>query len=401
MKKLLAFSVLAGTLAVVSCSKEGVEPLQNKDRIKIISGQSISDELKPMNETFTIQGKNTSLTYTYRAFAESPIINGVQTAATSITRRGDRVYVTWHTPGADFGGAVSAYAYDDATKSFSYLNRADFVDSDWHDLDASTGSTGVVYLAGARNPDASGYSHGGAVLGRLPLGTPGLTASAYTELPLRGFAANGVAFESGSNIHVGTGDADGYIYKTNFSLDRLDSNFRDNVEHLAGNGSFFAALKGSQGPNGGDVEVYRYPVSGMSTSPGASVLGWTGASSTGVDRNAISFYNDRILTALDNGLVEFDFGSSSINVVANLPGQARGVGADVANQLVYLAGGEGGLFVLNGPDVAGTPYEVQGAFTPPTGGPFQANFDVKDVVIEDENVFIAVGSGGVFFVTRD
>lgn len=400
MKKLLVYTIAAGSIFAVSCSKEGTEPLQDKNRIRVIEGSQLNNELKPMDQQFNLQGKASSQSYTYRAFAEPPIINGVKTAATGVTRRGNFVYVTWHTPGADFGGAVSAYAYDPLTNGFNYVNRVDFVDSDWHDLDAATGTN--VYLAGSRNPDASGYSHGGAVVARLGVnGTTGALNASYLETPLVGFAANGVAFETGSNIHVGTGDGDGYIYKTNFNMVRVDSNFRGNIEHIATDGTHFAALKGNKGPGSGNVEVYRYDVAEMSTGASAQVLGWTGLNSADLDRNALEFYGDKVLVALDNGLVEFDFGATSINVKGDFPGQPRGVAADELNQLVYFAAGEGGLMVLNGPDVVGSEYDVQGSFVPPTGGIFEAAFDVKDAEVDDEFVFLSVGSGGVFFITRD
>jgi hypothetical protein len=113
----------------------------------------------------------------------------------------------------------------------------------------------------------------------------------------------------------------------------------------------------------------------------------------------MDFYKGRLLLAMGaDGLVEVNGGVAS--TVAYLAGSARGVAGDAANDLVYYAAGEGGLYVLGDPTTA-TPYEVLGQFTPPTVGVFHALFDVKDVTVEDEEVFLANGVGGVFFITKD
>lgn len=425
MKKVM-YLLTAFSFVAVSCSKEGFEPMDNdptvdEGRLTVVTGADLDGGIVPMNETFTLSGKAAALSYTYKVYAESPIVNGLQTAATSVAASGNFVFVSWHTEGAPVGGAISAYEFNGT--DYSYVARVDFDDSDWHDIAVSTsGSDVTIYMAGQRNPDSSGYllsTHKGAVVGKLVFNDGGATKfdiANYEEIPLPSYGANGVVLQ-GSNAVITTGNGTGSssntggVYQINTTFDFVDAAYEDadftDGEFLTIANSEIYALDREGSSN---VELHNASsVAGLVS--GAAKIE-AAVSTLDNERNALSDYsttsNSGVLAALGtNGIYHAPYALGSFSQVASLGSAALGVSHDAGNELIYVAAGGGGMHVLADEDYATgkaliSEFDLVGKFIAPTNAPFNSNFVCKDVnVYNTSEIAIASGNGGMFFVEQN
>lgn len=417
---LAAFSLLA-----LSCAKEGFEPIANNPaldpgRLTLVTGADLSGGIVPINETFTLSGKVEHVSYTYRVYAEAPIVNSLATSATSVASAGPYVFVSWHTEGQAYGGAVSVYKYSGT--DYYYVARVDFDDTDWHDLSVKAqGADYHIYLAGQRNPDSSAYllnNHKGAVAGQLVFNQNGSSVfkiDDYKELPLPSFGANAVVLV-GADVFVcsgnGTGSASpaGGVYRINSTFDFVDlansGTLMNDVEHIATDGSELIALNRA-------TSTAVNLQTALSTT-----LAYTAGSNLSIqkidnERNALeanaSGTYSRLVALGKSGV----YGSNglSLNLVKSLGSAALGIvyhdDAEANEDLIYVAAGAGGVQVLSSADYAApralvNEYDLIGKFIAPTVAPFNSNFEAKDVAIYlDDKIAIASGDGGVFFVEKN
>lgn len=431
MKRIVPI-ILAASFAAVSCSKDSLDSSQDGERIKTHEGSSIAGQFHSLNESFEVKNKDAAaLKYTYRAFAEPPMINGIRTNATAIQEHGDYVFVTWHTVNQPYGGAISAYRYDFVADEYSYVSRVDFVDTDFHELfvkDNNSGPGFHVYVTGQRDPDASGYfldEHEGAIVGRITF-TPGSGVwdpLSYEELPLPGLAGNAVNWK-GMEVIVVTGNgiggasamtADNGIYRLDLDLTNVataqDKAELTDGEYVAKNtfGAPHADYAVLERTSPSEIRLMSFDVGEDLTT--YAMGGGAGAtfpsSASNVERNAITWASDNVvLMALgSDGLVSYDFGANMFNMEANV-GAASGVAVDDMNKLVYYAAGDGGLYVLAGVGYPGgvliDDFDLIGKFTPPTSGNLPGQFDVKDAsIFQGDKLALAGGLGGVYFVNKD
>jgi hypothetical protein len=243
MKKLL-FIGLGLSLGLTSCNREdsGTDAnLSQADRVVSYEASDLVGGLVEMNESFAIAGKASSLSYSYKAYAEPPQVNGIRTNATSVFDIRDVVFVTWHTLNSPYGGAITAYKLNTSTGKYVFTDRIDFVDTDFHEATGSinTGNgTYEIFAAGQRDPDASGYllsSHNGAVVTSIHYDyiNDAFDASTIKELPLPSYGANGIIAAAGSyyvvtgngNGNSGVNAAPGGIYKTDYALTNVAAAF--------------------------------------------------------------------------------------------------------------------------------------------------------------------------------
>lgn len=468
MKKAFYF-LTAFSFVAVSCSKEGFEP-NNSDptadpgRLTVVTGNALDGGIIPMNETFTLSGKAAQLSYTYKVYAESPIINGLQTAATSVGSVGatgsgsEYVFVSWHTEGSPTGGAIAAYRNNGT--DYSYVARVDFDDTDWHDLAVEFVSANefTIYLAGQREPDSSGYllsTHKGAVAGKITFNTAlpdKFDIANYEEIPLPSYGANGILLD-GTDVQVITGNGTGSASNPGgiYQIDAANFDFVADAytnTNTFEDGEYITRVTGSYTVFGAGSatsvdDVYAIEREGSSDvklhddNTGSFAPTSSGTATSGTldnERNAISSYvttsdadgEDKIgvLTALGtNGLwfYNLDVYEETQDVGGGTPGTpvpsfsqvnalgsaAIGVSHDATNDLIYVAAGGGGMHVLADGDYANgkaliNSFDLIGKFIPPTGAPFNSNFVVKDVnVYNTSEIAIASGNGGMFFVEQN
>lgn len=365
MKKIFAFAGAA--LLVASCSKETTEQLQPDARMVSYSAGEIAGQLDQVDlpMPFT-NGKTAALSFTLRAVAEPPTVNGVATKATSVTKVGNKVYVTWHTVNGDFGGAVSVY--DVSTPgAISYEGRVDFIDTDFHQ---GTVEGSSFYVVGQRDPNSGAYDHllvpsnpgasywNGAIFGRLSLDGTGLLTTTYAELPTSGYAANGLASTGSADMYdFVTGDGTSKIYRINgatMTLTDSTGTFQDGEFMLSAGGNTYGFDGDKAGTNS---RLLKY--TNGATLNTMDILAGTGGvtaqsvafSSTSVDRNAMAVdaAGNTYLAMGANGVVKVTSAGATTQAfsTASVGGTAQGVSVDGTNDRLYIAQGEQGLFLAD------------------------------------------------------
>jgi len=446
MKKLLVIG-FGLALSLTSCNRDDSSTDSNTntngdgismaDRVVSYESSDLVGGLVGMDESFAIAGKVSSLSYTYKAYAEAPIVNGVATNATSVTAINDVVFVTWHTLNSPYGGALTAYKLDNGTGEYVFTDRIDFVDTDFHESEVSVNTAlgrYEVFAVGQRDKDQSGYllsNHEGAVVTRIDYNyiTDAFDVSSFKELPLPSFAGNDIVAAAGSyyivtgngNANAGTANPGG-LYRTDYALTNVSeaSAMNDGIALSIYPGSTTTATSANlsvmdrTGTNFFDV-VSTFGVSNASglLPPSVSSMGGVTINTPGTDleRGGLTW-------AIKEGSVN-GANPDSLLVATGASGLYTGSGTFVVDygtclataydpgaRVIYYAGGEGGLYVLAAEGYPGgvlvNTFDAIGSFTPPTGGVFPSIYDIKDVsVYGSENIALATGLGGMYFIKRN
>ena len=436
MKKVI-LSLVALSTVLVSCNREGstTDPTSSEARIVNYEKGELSGDLVEMNETFQIVGKEAAaLSYSYKAYAEPPFVNSIRTNATSVTSIRDVVFVTWHTLAGPYGGAITAYKLNNGTGKYEFTDRIDFVDTDFHEAEASI-NTGLgtyeVFAVGQRDPDQSGYllaNHEGAVVTRIDYDyiNDAFDGSSFKELPLPSFAGNDIVAAAGSYYVVtgnGTGNAGGTpggIYRTDYALTNVSeaTSMNDGIglAIYPGSGSASNAVISVMDRTGASQFQVRRTLS-VDNNPGTL----TGAPIGGLNINVPGTNVERggLTWAVKEGSSSAAFNADSLLVATGESGLYTGAATPVADfgtclataydpgvRVIYYAGGDGGLYVLAAEGYPGgaliNTFDLIGSFTPPTGGAFPGQYDIKDVsVYGSENIALATGLGGMYFIKRN
>ncbi len=433
MKKIVLTGLILG-LGLSSCNRDDSSTetgISQADRVVSYEASELVGGLLEMNESFAITGKASSLSYSYKAYAEPPQVNGIRTNATSVFDIRDVVFVTWHTLNSPYGGAITAYKLNPSTGKYVFTDRIDFVDTDFHEATGSinTGNgTYEIFAAGQRDPDASGYllsNHNGAVVTSIHYDyiNDAFDASTIKELPLPSYGANGIVAAAGSyyvitgngNGNSGLSSAPGGIYKTDYALTNVAAAFSLNDGITVGRNPIGSSPTGASiayVDRKSDTQFDIYTGDYIDNSPGGD-LGTVGGNPTttvnatgDVERSGLAFET----TSSFGSLPLFALGEAGLydqggNLIADY-GTCLSVAYDDGAKVVYYAGGDGGLYVLAGYDYRGGAligtHDLIGNFTPPTGGSFPGQYDIKDVsVYGSENIALATGLGGVYFIKRN
>ncbi|WP_421752947.1 hypothetical protein [Croceimicrobium sp.] len=458
MKKLVYLFAAGAFLA--SCNRD-VSSLQDptaESRIDVLSGSALSNQLRSMNESFTISGKAAqNLSYLYTNFAEAPanlayteeLAGGIVTGtsdlaqATSVTANGEMVFVTWHLEDARYGGSISAYKLVNGT--YQYTSRIDFDDTDWHEAEVhrNTGTGNYeIFAVGQRSPSTSGYllnGHRGAVVGKILYNyiTDEFQGhGTYKELPLPGYGANAIITSAGKYyILTGNGqgtvtnDARSGLYVTDYNLTNVSESM------TITDGIFVEADPFNSSPSNVDYAL-------LDRTANDKVQVRRGMNTTQTVSNAMSYTIDYITgggipsLALERGgmaFIPYTYSGSNVSSTEyllalgqeGLYGQFTGhinnavnyclaVTHDPSARVIYAAAGDAGLKVVAGHGFNGgvliNPFDLVGQFVPPTNA-FIAGFNVKDVsVYFSDYLAVAVGGtdgsgvnprkGGVYFVRK-
>lgn len=435
MRKIVA--LLSAGVIFTACSKEEVSTVSQNNGMSFSSDSK--GKLEIVNEPFTIgKGKANAQTYILRAIASAPVVNGVPTNCTSVAVNGTfgpagtgDIYASWHTVDAPHGGAVSGYNYDFSQTDetiLSFTGELRFPTVDFHDITLNPAND-RIYYAGQRNPDDGFYpegvlssaisasplatgDHQGAVAGYITLDVAGdlTSTSTFSEKWLNGFGANGIAQHdggvAGEFYEVVTGDHVGAIYRLNPDLTSSDSLLGvPDGEYVASVGNEISVFQGkTPGGNGGNAQLLTYGKADFADVPAdVNVVDLGGAfNSVEVERNAIAPYLDpssNILIANGNGLTQVaDPGNTGTvsTFISTIGGESRGVASDEANQLVYLANGENGMFVIEGPDAIGTAGDIVGNYNR------NLTIDAKDVFTDGNNdfLFVADANGKLYIIEK-
>lgn len=442
MRKIVA--LLSAGVLFTACSEESVSTTPQNNGMTFSNDSK--GKLEIVNETFTIgKGKANAQTYILRAIASAPVVNNVPTNCTSVSVNGSfgpagtgDIYATWHTVGVDHGGAISGYNYDLSKADetiMSFTGELRFPTVDFHDATLNPANDRIYYV-GQRDVNDGFYpeevlssivstsplstgDHQGAVAGYITLDGAGdiVNTSVFEEKWLNGFGANGIAQHDGNAggefYEVVTGDNQGAVYRLGSDLKTSGSDSLLGVpdgEYVTTiQGSFLSVFQGNTAGGSPSSNLVTYNQSNfvnnrnVAAAPNHNVVNLGAMSTVEVERNAIAPYlaagSSYILIANGDGITSVKdpaLASASVTkLVSGIGGQSRGVASDEGNKLVYLANGEGGMFVLEGPDGA-TPGDVMGAYNR------NLTIDAKDVFTDGNNdfLFISDANGKLYIIEK-
>lgn len=438
--KFLGIIALLLTVTLVSCNRElPNEQGDIESRTVNYSQSELSGDLVDMNETFQILGKEgaSNLSYTYKAYGEPPIVNGIPTNATSVTSINDMVFVTWHTLNSPYGGSITAYKSVGIGR-YTFTDRIDFLDTDFHEAAANRNpdnGTYELFAVGQRDPDQSGYlltNHRGAVVTRIDYDyiSDAFIPSTFNELPLPGFAGNDIVAAAGDYyIVTGNGNANSSAQYVPCGIFRTDYSLRNVSEFTNLNDGIAVVLfTGGSGASSTRAEISVLDRTGLNqfrvsnprvVTDGSGALNnnlMSGARNintigTNVERGGLTWAikegsthwtnPDSLLVATGESGLYTAKGDFVVDY-----GTCLSTAYDAGARVIYYAGGDGGLYVLaadgyNGGALINT-FDLVGIFTPPTGGAFPSQYDIKNVsVYGSRNIALATGNAGVYFIYRN
>lgn len=383
MKKLIVSSVAVAFLTL-SCMEEKLtmldpnfgrfETQENKEKLK--------ERLTIYNTPVYFQGKSAAASFSHVATVAPPTVNGKTVGATSVSKNGNYVYVTYNTTGADYGGSIDVIDVSDPTAPV-LVSQLIALDTDFHDLDVENK---YLFYGGQRALASSGYpdstGHAGAVAGKFELSGALLTTK-NQEQPYKGFAINSIARHAGE-FHMVSGNRNGGIItaKWGFDLDNApDSQVDfDGAQNLANEGSEMVVLQGEPGQQT-ILHYYDY----QTTQPGNAAKFPLPYEITDLDRNGMDIYQGKAYIAMgEDGLIRVDLQNGNHEqFYYSTTDVAKGVA--VSNDFVFVANGNDGLVIADRKNSK-----------LPTIGAYDINEDANDVVYDPSGwVFIAQGNGGL------
>lgn len=425
MKKL--FFYLGSLALIAACSKKAYEPPKTSssklNRIKVVTGEAIQGGLTKMNETFKVGDKNLDLNYAYKGFCRRPNVNGKLLKATSTFSIDDLRFITWHSAGNKYGGAISVYKK--VGEAYKYLELLKFVDTDWYDIEvAKNGSSSyTIYASGQRDIDFSDYTipkdHMGAVVGSIifkPNQQFKFERASYKEKALPNVAANGLEMVDGSLFvvtgasHETLGEVNCGIYKIPASFTSVSDKYESMYSFKAIASSPVAGRKKLAALTDNGLGPWLVGFDDIQDNSLAKYSGGGTKFELSLNRRAELVWENenRVIAGLGHkALMAVDFSTKKYFVsVADLGHTISGVDVDRSNRIIYCATEEGGLQVLAASGFAPrspiNSYDILGKFKKPTIG--DSTFDefyASNISVHNENeMALTTSNGSVYFVNR-
>lgn len=383
--KLLALAVVA-----VACNKDEVTYVNDGgDRTKLISNSSeLNNRVQLYNSpVFLGKGKSQTSPFTYVAKVDPPNVNGVSLWATSVSKSGDFVYVTYHTKDDAYGGSIDVIDVSNPS-SPSLVSQLIFTDSDIHEAYPESNS---LFYAGQRDVFSSPYDTAtgfrGAIAGRIPL-SAGLLTSNLTESSFKGYAINSIT-RNGGKTHMISGDKNGGIVLTNWnfveSTDAKEHVDFDNGHFLTRFNSKIVALEGGQSGSS-KVRYYNY----QTTKPADAAVYNLPFSTTLLGRNAVTMDNTNAWLAMGaDGVVRVQLSDGSYTqYYFGVDDVAKSVA--LGDDYLFVAQGNDGLVIVDKNDPSF-----------PVVGTYDIDEDANDVVYSSGWVFVAQGNGGLRILKKN
>lgn len=202
------------------------------ERIQLINEPIILDSTRSKTSEATTSGADN---FSHVANVASPEINGRKLSATSIELRANKVYISYHLNGSDYGGAVDIIDITDEENP-SLVSSITFLDTDINGLDVEENNK-LLWITGGRDVSSSGHStedHNGAIIGELGIDKGEFEENAYRETPLPSYSGNDIVDFPGQSLYVAAGATGGGYYelsKSDFEItDRVDHDFAKSID---------------------------------------------------------------------------------------------------------------------------------------------------------------------------
>lgn len=323
--------------------------------------------------------------FTLLAEVESPNINGVTLSATHVLIQGNQAYVTYHTSGDNYGGAVEVVDLSDEN-NIEITGQAIYTDTDFNalaidELEDFDGNTQRIFLVGANGK--------GALVEKLHI-TNGIVTEETESLQLQGFNANS-AIRTKQMLYVTVGGRDNSSGFQSVDL-RSGSNFFTLNQRESFNDTKYVAVTGTNinedmvvlrgGPSAA-LETYKVSSENFNKQNSFSI----GSISTLDGKNAISIQNDLVFVSMSEvGMKVYnldDIGAGPRNEVSSAAfggGLTNAVSTD--DYHVYIANGLSGLFVADLPAPSGA-FELTGVL----------NLEGSANYVTSDNNFVIVANG--------
>ncbi len=347
MNKLAKATVLLGITVLAACTKPGIKDgLVQDDRININNNQSqLSERIHLRNEQVNLGALKSidPVTLTLVAEVDPPMVNGQPTVATHVEFDGDKAYVTYHTFGEGYGGAVEVFDVSDPDNPL-LISSITITDTDFHNLDIE-GSE--LWAGGARDIYSSGYTAlgtKGAIVQRYSLGSGLFLGPPDVEKPLSSFATTSIS-KGSIGVIASTGDVDGHSYLLDpTTLDVVDLAAEGDVKYICQGATYYAAVVG----DGATSKLVIYHTAAFSVTSKMTVP--LAGDVTTVGKNAVKCYDDHVLVALgDEGVYKVDVNTGAILASFNNAGMGDGIAISAVEigDYTYVAYGCDGIIILD------------------------------------------------------
>lgn len=344
VKKLLLVFLVASTVAACDILSNGDG---NNFKVQVNNDlKELNERIQLINEPITLDSTRSKASgagkFSHIANVASPEINGRKLSATSIELRANKVYISYHLNGSDYGGAIDIIDIKDEENP-SLVSSITYLDTDINGLDVEENNK-LLWITGGRDVSSSGHStedHNGAIIGELGIDKGEFEESAYRETPLPSYSGNDIVDFPGQSLYVAAGATGGGYYKLNKSdfviTDRVDHDFAKSIDrrqsdiiglNLTPEGKANFTIMDFDNDS---MTNYETPFT-ISPVDGKNVIEHT---------SAITY------AALgDQGVKGYKFNSGTEPVYEYNPsGEDVSNGVTVDGQYVYIANGTDGLFI--------------------------------------------------------
>ncbi|WP_422356755.1 hypothetical protein [Roseivirga pacifica] len=391
MKKLLL--ILIAMSLLYSCKEDLNETIPEEAYMPDFeadeSTASLTNRVTSSNsEAFSLNSGGNVIQFNKIAEVIPNQVNGFNLSATAVTELDDRVYVTYHIRGEEYGGEILTF---DVSNSAQPQLLKSIVDpsADFNDIMMGQGTVNL-WVAGARDVSVSGYDNtNGAVALKIPLNGGKLPRnSAAWEAPLASYSASSItrvpppAGSSNGRIFVTSGSGGGISVIRGNDVDEVfHTRSVSNAKHFDYDNDRGVFLRGN-GDGSSSVDIYKlddsFDFETFTIPYDVTPLG----------KNGVEVVGDYAYLAMGaDGLVKVDLVNKTIVGTYKATGNGLANSVKVLDGLVYLANGSDGLIILDENDLSMLRnYKYDGS----------CNY----VAIEKDLVFVANGSTGGLIILQ-
>lgn len=375
-------------LGLTACGDEAKESdgdLQR--RIEHVDEELELEPLSASGKTKFPKASTSSITLALRAKVTPPTVGGETLYASSVAVHDDLAFVSYHQPGADYGGAVDVLDISDPT-SPQLVSSLSFGDEDVNDVD-SDGSRVFLAVSGERFafPETAAvraYDLGGGVI----------DAASGQVVGLASFVASGVR-AAGGRLFATTGDVGGYLVELDPALLTVTASVAlDDARAVDVDGSHVAVHAGD--------EVRLLDASSLS-----DVADWSFTrANDDRARSELALVGEKaFVTAGSDGVHILDAATGTVletiavpaaNALDLLPSEVVANGLTVVRDFAFIAQGGGGFHLaFTDRDPSTTASGTLDPYTSLSRVAFSDWASSNAVASSDDVILVANGSGGV------
>ena len=341
----LVLLTIASLSILASCQKEDAnEPLPAVSSVKV---NNDSDELNKrvtiFNEPIQLSNRRSAPNYIKVASVAPNVLNGNQLSATAVGFKSNKVFVSYHVRGNEYGSELLTFNVNDPSNPWIDQSITD-ITKDYNDLNVSSQN---IWIAGA--------SRKGATAWKFPLNSfDEPTGSFDWELRVEGPSANSIERVDNSSPHeiwITAGGSTGGLYAydaINPTTPLFERPWVDYAKHFDADGDIGVMMEG----NGAVMALAVYDLSQPTTSftNSSHTHIHIGADITDNGKNTVRVdeaSNTVFVATGDDGVYEIDVTTKQIINHYDHGGSGYVNSIDFDDNYVYVANGADGLLILD------------------------------------------------------